>query len=265
LRSPPTVSGSDVRLCHLGADGAAAQDKQPSGELLRAGGHPVVPRAGLTQARDRGNQRAGAGGQYHRPGRAEPSGGAVGGLDLDGPFPGQAAGTSDEVDSFALQPGLLSVVPPVRGHVIALRQGGRGVEVAGDRLRGSRRTPRRGKHVARPDERLGGNAAPVGALAADQLSFHDGNGEAAVGQAASDMFARRARADHHHVIWAIHLATLLRTAIVGYVAVAGEVSARANVLRPERGTGASRRNAGCRFDGDSFGAAPSGSWPGPVR
>ena len=187
-------------LRHLGADGTAAQHEQPSGELLRAGDHPVVPRAGLAQARDRRDQRAGAGGQHDRPGRAEPPGGAVGGLDLDGPFPGQPAGAADQVDAFALQPGQLPIVSPVRGHVVALGEGGRGVELAGDRLGGARRTSRRGQHVTRPDERLGGDAAPVGALTTDQLPLDDGNGEAAVGQAAGRVFAGRARADYHHVI-----------------------------------------------------------------
>jgi hypothetical protein len=89
---------------------------------------------------------------------------------------------------------------PVRGHVIALREGGRGVELAGDRRRGPGCTPRRREHVSGPDKRLGGNAAPVRALPADQLFFYDNNTEAAVGEAADSVLAGRARTDNHHVI-----------------------------------------------------------------
>ena len=89
---------------------------------------------------------------------------------------------------------------PVRGHVVALGEGGRDVELAGDRPGGTRRTPRRSQHVARPDQRLGRDATPIGALPSDQFPLDDGDGEAAVGQAARGMFSRRARADYHHVI-----------------------------------------------------------------
>ena len=142
----------------------------------------------------------GAGGQHYGTGRTEPPGGAVGGLDLDDPLPGQAAGAADKVDTLALQPRQLSVVPPVRGHVVALCERGCAVQVAGDGLGGPWRTPSRGQHVARPDKRLGGDAAPVGALPADQLPFHDDDGETAVGQAACGVFAGRACADHYHVV-----------------------------------------------------------------
>ncbi len=189
-----------VCLCHLGTDSAAAQHEQPRRELVHASDPPVVPRPGLTQARDRGNQRAGAGGQHHRTGRAELADGAIGGLDLDRPLPCQAAGTADKLDAFSLQPGQLPIVMPIRSHVVALGEGGRHVELPGDRLGGARGTPRRGQHIAGPDERLGRDAAPVGALPSHQFPLHDRNRQAAVGQAASSMLPSRARADYHHVI-----------------------------------------------------------------
>ncbi len=156
--------------------------------------------ARFAQTRDRGNERTGTGGQYHRSRRAEPPDGAVGGLDLDGPLPGQASGAADKVDALALQPRQLPVVPPVSGHVVALGERGCAVQVAGDSLGGSWRAPGRGQHVARPDKRLRRDAAPVGALATDQLFFHDGGAEAAVGHPASGVFTGRARADHHHIV-----------------------------------------------------------------
>ena len=45
-----------------------------------------------------------AGGKYHRPGRAELQGGAVGALYFDGPIPREAAGTTDQLDAAAVKP-----------------------------------------------------------------------------------------------------------------------------------------------------------------
>jgi hypothetical protein len=41
---------------------------------------------------------------------------------------------------------------------------------------------------------------PSTSTATDQLFFHDGGAEAAVGQPASGVFTGRARADHHHIV-----------------------------------------------------------------
>ena len=102
------------RLGHLDADGAAAEHEQPPRDLLRAGRGPVVPGAGLGQAGNGRDERAAAGGQHDGPGRAQRPDGAVGGLDLDGPLPGQAAGAADELDALALQPAELARRPASR-------------------------------------------------------------------------------------------------------------------------------------------------------
>ena len=57
---------------------------------------------------------------------------------------------------------------------------------------------------AGPDERLGGHAAPVRALPADQFPFHDGHPQAAVGQPAGRVLAGRPGPDHQHVVYIRH-------------------------------------------------------------
>ena len=192
------------RLGHLDPDGAAAEHEQPPRDLFGAGRGPVVPGAGLGQAGNGRDERAAAGGQHDGPGRAQRPDGAVGGLDLDGPLPGQAAGAADEPDALAFQPAELALVPPAGGHVVALGEGGGGVQPAGDRLRGARRPARRGERVARPDECLGRDAPPVRALPADQFALHDGHPQARVGQPAGRVLAGRPGPDHQHVVCVRH-------------------------------------------------------------
>jgi hypothetical protein len=192
------------RLGHLSPDGAAAEHEEPAGDLLGAGRRPVVPRPGLGQPGNRRDHRAAARGQHDGPGRSEPQLGAALGLDLDGPFPGQPAGAADQRDARALQPARLPVVVPARRHVVPPREGGRDVQPAGDRLGGARRPSRCRQHVARPQQGLGRDAAPVRALAAGQLSFHDGDPQAAVGQPPGRMLPGRAGADDHDVVGVHH-------------------------------------------------------------
>ena len=54
--------------------------------------------------------------------------------------------------------------------------------------------------LPRPEQRLGGDARPVGALAADQLALDDRDPQTALGKLAGAVLARRAAAEHDHVI-----------------------------------------------------------------
>ena len=75
-RSPRSISVTvraerAVRLRHLHAHHAAAEDRQPPRHLLRGGGLAVGPGLGLAQAVDRRDQRRAAGGHHHRLARDE--------------------------------------------------------------------------------------------------------------------------------------------------------------------------------------------------
>ena len=54
--------------------------------------------------------------------------------------------------------------------------------------------------LARTQQRLRGDARPVGALAADELALDHRDAQAALGKRASAVLARRAAADHDHVV-----------------------------------------------------------------
>ena len=98
------------------------------------------------------------------------------------------------------QPALLAGVGVVGDHEVA--PGERRLDVdlgGGGRLAG-------GVHrLARTQQRLGRDARPVRALAADQLALDDGDAQAALGQRAGAVLARRAAAEHDHVVVAGHV------------------------------------------------------------
>ena len=70
--------------------------------------------------------------------------------------------------------------------------------------------------LAGPQQRLGGNAGPVGALAADQLTLDDRDAQAALGQRARAVLAGRAASEHDHVVVA-HRRQLLAGALADHV------------------------------------------------
>ena len=72
----------------------------------------------------------------------------------------------------------------LRSHVVALREAALGVDAAVDRLGAPGTRGRGGEHVAGAEERLPRDAAPVRALAADELLLDERDGEAALGAAA---------------------------------------------------------------------------------
>ena len=59
--------------------------------------------------------------------------------------------------------------------------------------------------LARPQQGLRRDAGPVRALAAHQLALDDGDPQAALGQRAGAVLARRAAAEHDHVVVAGHV------------------------------------------------------------
>ena len=79
-----------------------------------------------------------------------------------------------------------------------------GAEVGLHRRRAGRPVdaPRLGEQVRAADHHLAGHAAPVGALAADQLPLDADDGQPGLGQPAGDLLAARAHPDHDDVdLW----------------------------------------------------------------
>ena len=91
----------------------------------------------------------------------------------------RAGPAAQQVDAVVGQPALLAGVGVVGDHEVA--PGERGLDVD---LRGRRRVARAVHRLARPQQRLGRDARPVGALAADQLALDDGDAQPALGERA---------------------------------------------------------------------------------
>ena len=71
--------------------------------------------------------------------------------------------------------------------------------------RARRRLARPVDRLARPQQRLRRDAGPVGALAPDELALDDGDAQAALGQRAGAVLARRAAAEDDDVVVAAHV------------------------------------------------------------
>ena len=89
----------------------------------------------------------------------------------------------------------LARVGVVRDHEVA--PGERRLDVD---LRVRRRLVRRVHGLARTQQRLRRDARPVRALAADELALDERDAQAALGERAGAVLARRAAADHDHVV-----------------------------------------------------------------
>ena len=176
-------------LRQLHPDPPAAEHEQPARHRLHAGRlaarpHPVE----LAQAPDRRDDRLGAGGEHdvrrscsgrRRPPRRR----------------GRRAGRCRAAGRCLVgQPALLAGVGVVGDHEVA--------PASAASTSTSAVAPRRARldGLARPQQRLGRDARPVGALAADQLALHHRHPQAALGQRAGGVLAGRAAADHDHVI-----------------------------------------------------------------
>ena len=172
-------------LRHLDADRSAAEDEQPARDRLHAGRLAVGPDAlELAQARDRRDDRVGAAGEH------DVLGGVAHAVDLDDAGPGEPAAAAQQGDPFVGQPALLAGVGVVGDHEVA--PGERRLDVD---LGGRRRVARAVHRLARAQQRLGRDARPVGALAADQLALDERDAQPALGQRARAVLAGRAAAD----------------------------------------------------------------------
>ena len=122
---------------------------------------------------DRRDGGARAGRQHHGRRGLDAAGPAVGAIDLDRPSPTSRPEPRTNSISLSASHGQLALVAPAAGHVVAPGQGRRDVDRARDGLGRPGHPSRGGEHVARPDQGLGGDAAPVRALTADQLPLDE--------------------------------------------------------------------------------------------
>ena len=127
-------------------------------------------------------------------------GGVAHAIDLDHARPGEPAGAAQQVDALARQPALLAGVGVVRDHEVT--PGQRRVDVD---LRAGRRLARGVHCLTGAQQRLGRDARPVRARSPDQFALDDGDAQAAVGQRAGAVLARRAAAHDDDVVVAAHV------------------------------------------------------------
>ncbi len=182
------------RLCHLGADRAAAEDEQAAGDGLHPGHLAVGPHSRqLAQARDRRDDRDRAGRDNNVPG------GVPHAVDLDHAGPGQGAGATQQVDALAGQPPHLPVVGVIADHEVPPGQRRFHVD-----LRGGRRLVRVMYCLAGAQQRLGRDARPVRAVTPGQFPLDHGHPQAAVRQFTGAVLPGGAGAHNDHVIVGVH-------------------------------------------------------------
>ena len=116
-------------------------------------------------------------------------------VDLDDARPGESAAASQQVDPRAGQPVLLAGVGVVGDHEVA--PGERRGDID---LRIGRRVARGVDGLARAQQRLGRDAGPVGALAADELALGERDVQSRGGQRGGGVLAGRAAADDDDVV-----------------------------------------------------------------
>ena len=127
-------------------------------------------------------------------------GGVPGAVDLDYAGAGQPAGPADQVDPVVGQPLHLPGIGVVRDLEVA--PGECRVDID---LGGCRRLPRSVNRLPWPEQRLGRDARVVRALASHQLALDDGDAQAPLGQRSRAVLARRAPAEHDHVVVTAHV------------------------------------------------------------
>ena len=177
-------------LGQLDARRPAAQHQQPPRHLLHARRLAGAPHAvELTQAGHRRHDRVRAG-RHDDVVR-----GVLHAADLDGAGARQLALAAQQRDAVVGQPALLTGVGVVRHHVVPPRERGRDVDL------GARRRLARAVHrLARAQQRLGRDARPVRAFAADQLPLDDGHPQPARGDRGGAVLAGRPAAQDDHVV-----------------------------------------------------------------
>jgi hypothetical protein len=185
-------------LRELDAGRAAAEHEEPRRDARGLGGLPIRPRHRVGESFDGRNERRGAGGDDDRAARLEPCRRAVP-RHVDHALAREPAVAAVERRADPLQPLHLTLVRPARGHVVALGEGRARVDPAVDGLDRAGNAPRRREHVARPNERLRGDAAPVRAFAAHELALDERDRETAARAALDGDLARWTAADHDDV------------------------------------------------------------------
>ena len=192
------------RLCHLNPHWAAAEDHDAGGNLARAGGLAVGPHpVELPEARDRRDHG------LRSCGDDDVLRAVAAAVDVHQPGIDDPAVAAEQVDSGVREPHHLSGVVVVRDHVVAPRERGGLVRSAPDGLGSAGRGERGIDRFTGPQQRLGGNAGVVGALAGDELALDDRNVESSCGERTGAVFASRAAAKHDHVVVVVHLSLLL--------------------------------------------------------
>ena len=112
-------------------------------------------------------------------------GGVAHAVDLDDPGPGEPPAAAEQLDAVIGQPALLAGVGVVGDHEVT--PGERRLDVDFGARGGLARPVDR---LARPQQRLRGNAGPVGALPSHQLALHDRHPQAALRERARAVLAR---------------------------------------------------------------------------
>ena len=147
----------------------------------------------VAQSRDGRDDRVGTVGQDDVIGRVAHS------VDVDDTRTGQPAGAAQQVDLVLGQPAHLTGVGVVRDlevtpceHRLDVHLGTRGGFV------------RPVHRLAGTQQRLRGNARPVGALSPHQLALDDGDAQSTFRQGSRAVLSRRAAAEHNDVVVAAH-------------------------------------------------------------
>jgi hypothetical protein len=188
------------RLGELHADGAATQDEQASGHLLQARGLAVRPDAvQLAQTRDGRDHRVRACRQH------DVSGGQQLVLDPDPSRTVEPSAAAMDTDAGVGCPAHLAGVVVVGDLEIAPGEDLSGIEPAAvDRLARAGRFARGLQRLAGAQQRLGRDAGPVGALAADQLPLDDRDAQASGRQRPRAVLAGGPAAEDDDVVVRAH-------------------------------------------------------------
>ena len=196
------LSGTESthRLCHLDTDHPAPEHEQPVRDRLHLGDVAVVPRRDVPEPVDRRHRGPGPDGNDHAGRGSQRQHRAVALFHLDRPFTRQPPVAADEVHTNVVEPLDLRGVVEVADERIPVRKDPGDVHVAGDRRRGGRDAVGMREHLGRTQQRLGRHAAPVAALAPDEFLLDDDGREPALGRVVGRVLARRASADHDHVV-----------------------------------------------------------------
>jgi hypothetical protein len=127
-------------------------------------------------------------------------GGVALSIDLDHPRAVEPPGPAQQVDPVFGEPLLLAGVGVIGDHEVA--PGERLLDVD---LGLPRRLTRAVDRLARPQQRLRGDARPVGALSSYEFALHDRHAQAALRESTGAVLARRSSAEDDHVIVTVHL------------------------------------------------------------